>query len=451
MSARPSPRPDSKPSRHQTLHELLHDRGHRSTMRLVTSPPLVRRVAWVLGIVLPLLFLTLLLMPWQQAALGQGRVIAFAPEHRAQNIDAAISGVIDRWHVVEGQYVQEGDLIVTLRDNDPERLGRLERSQVAGQDQLDTVVEQVRSYEAKLVAQEAARDLKIAEAASKVAGLQQKRVGLEATLEVEARQAERLSTLAAEGIASQRDGELAAMKAAKARAQLAALDAEIVAARAARDNARAEGDAKIAAVRAEMQAARSKVAESQQKQLEVESKVRSQAAQEIRAPRDGVVQHVHGGPGGAQVKTGDLLVSFVPDTDSRAVELWIDGNDMPLVHAGEEVRLLFEGWPALQVVGFPGADAGTYAGTVGFVDPTDDGKGKFRVVVRPDPQAHEWPDADRLRQGVRAKGWVLLGQVSLGYELWRRINGFPSLPPVEKGDKPLLPSSKKPKSPRGLE
>jgi membrane fusion protein, adhesin transport system len=30
-----------------------------------------------------------------------------------------------------------------------------------------------------------------------------------------------------------------------------------------------------------------------------------------------------------------------------------------------------------------------------------------------------------LRQGVRVKAWVLLDQVSLGYELWRRMNAFP--------------------------
>ena len=30
-----------------------------------------------------------------------------------------------------------------------------------------------------------------------------------------------------------------------------------------------------------------------------------------------------------------------------------------------------------------------------------------------------------LRQGVRANGWILLDQVSLGFEIWRQFNGFP--------------------------
>ena len=84
------------------------------------------------------------------------------------------------------------------------------------------------------------------------------------------------------------------------------------------------------------------------------------------------------------------------------------------------------------------------------MDATDDGSGTFRVVIVPDPDQPPWPDGEALRQGVRAKGWVLLGQVSLGYELWRQLNGFPPLPPVEKGSSPTLPSAKKPRAPKGL-
>lgn len=36
-----------------------------------------------------------------------------------------------------------------------------------------------------------------------------------------------------------------------------------------------------------------------------------------------------------------------------------------------------------------------------------------------------------LRQGVRALGWIQLGRVRLGYELWRLFNGFPPALPSE--------------------
>jgi hypothetical protein len=62
---------------------------------------------------------------------------------------------------------------------------------------------------------------------------------------------------------------------------------------------------------------------------------------------------------------------------------------------------------------------------VAFVDATDDGRGDFRIVVVPDPEDGPWPAASYLRQGVLAKGWILLDRVRLGFEVWRQFNGFP--------------------------
>lgn len=432
------------------LHALLQRPGAQPAARLLRPPAPVRTVAALLAALLPLLAALLLVMPWQQAALGTGQVIAYAPAERQQAVEAPISGRIEAWFVQEGQWVEAGEPLVELRDNDPLQLSRLSQSRDVGTEQLRTLAQQVRSYEIKLEAERASRDRLVAEYGSKVASLERKRLGLAAEAEVEALQAERLAALAADGITSVRDAELARMKRDKAQAELDALERQIDAERQAQGKARADGDAKIASVQAELEAARVKQSEAEQKQLELEGKVRRQAAQRVEAPRSGRVLRLHGGPGGGQVKAGDALLTLVPDASARAVELRVDGNDMPLVTEGEQVRLLFEGWPALQVVGFPGADAGTYAGRVAFVDATDDGNGKFRIVVTPDPEAPPWPDAQRLRQGVRAKGWVLLGSVSLGYELWRRLNGFPALPPVDKGDALKLPSNKKPRAPSEL-
>ena len=35
-------------------------------------------------------------------------------------------------------------------------------------------------------------------------------------------------------------------------------------------------------------------------------------------------------------------------------------------------------------------------------------------------------------KAVRANGWVLLDEVGLGYELWRRLNGFPPVVSMEE-------------------
>ena len=76
---------------------------------------------------------------------------------------------------------------------------------------------------------------------------------------------------------------------------------------------------------------------------------------------------------------------------------------------------------------------------------TDDGKGKFRVLVLPDETTQEWPNERFLRQGVRANGWVLLDRVPLWYEIWRNMNGFP---PVVSTEEPKDDKSKPPKLPK---
>ena len=170
----------------------------------------------------------------------------------------------------------------------------------------------------------------------------------------------------------------------------------------------------------------------------LEVRVARQATQVIKATLPGTILRLVGGLGGEMVKAGDPLLVLVPDTESRAAEIWVDGNDMPLLAVGRPVRLQFEGWPAVQFVGWPSVAIGTFPGRVALIDATDNGKGKFRLLVVPDPDAGEagrWPSGRYLRQGVRSNAWVLLGQVRLGYELWRQFNGFP---PVIAKEEPGL-------------
>lgn len=138
-----------------------------------------------------------------------------------------------------------------------------------------------------------------------------------------------------------------------------------------------------------------------------------------------------------------------PLTDNKhpgiVAELLMDGNDLPLLRKGDKVRLQFEGWPAVQFVGWPSVAVGTFGGLVYLVDPTANDKGQFRILVEPDPSQPSWPGEDYLRQGVRTQGWVLLNRVSIGWELWRQLNGFPPTreQPEQKSSLPLGPVNRK--------
>ena len=113
--------------------------------------------------------------------------------------------------------------------------------------------------------------------------------------------------------------------------------------------------------------------------------------------------------------------------------------DVPLISKGRRVRVQFDGWPAFQFSGWPSVSVGTFGGKVEVIDYVNTTPGEFRILIVPDENDQPWPDL--LRAGSGIKGWVMLDDVPLWYEIWRQLNGFPpSLyrAPLEKA---ITPSS----------
>ena len=79
----------------------------------------------------------LIIVPWVQNVRGYGRVIAYAPDERQQNITAPVDGVIKEWFVLEGTPVKKGQKIVEIADIDPNIMSRLEREREATQLKLN--------------------------------------------------------------------------------------------------------------------------------------------------------------------------------------------------------------------------------------------------------------------------------------------------------------------------
>lgn len=157
---------------------------------------------------------------------------------------------------------------------------------------------------------------------------------------------------------------------------------------------------------------------------ESETKLSRQENQIIYAPKDGVILKVLAGDSATVVKSGDKLATFAPNLSDPAVEIYVSGNDIPLVIEGRKVRLQFEGWPIIQFSGWPSIAVGTFGGVISSVDSSISENGKFRVIVKKDKN-EEWPDERFLRHGAKSHAWILLNNVSLGYEFWRQLNSFP--------------------------
>lgn len=150
-----------------------------------------------------------------------------------------------------------------------------------------------------------------------------------------------------------------------------------------------------------------------------------QSIQTKVAPSDGTILRLLSAGEATYVNAGDILASFIPDGVERSVALVVNGFDAPLIYPGRKVRLQFDGWPMFQFSGWPGASLGTFAGVIEFVEPIADASGRFRVWIQEDFSEGGWPEERFVRLGSRVRGWVLLEEVQLGYELWRQLNAFP--------------------------
>jgi multidrug efflux pump subunit AcrA (membrane-fusion protein) len=396
---------------------------------------LAKVVVWVFIFTPPALLLT----PWQQNISGIGRVSAFAPLERQQAIEAPVSGRIVQWHAMEGRKVKAGELLMEIADVDPELMGRLTQQKAAASAKLAAKAEELQAYRLQINNLVSTRDLQAATAQYRLEVAQQRArsaseaiASAHATLEAAAIQTQRLQRLHGDGLVSKRELELAERDAIvakrtlnSAKANLEGANAEQNAAQAEIGRIRADAQARIDSANAAAQKTQGELEDSRGSLLKLETDLSRQQSQMIRAPRNGTVLRLLANPQSDVVRQGDPLLVLVPHTDTKAVELWVNGNDAALITHGRHARLQFEGWPAVQFAGWSELAIGTFGGTVEFVDSTDDGKGKFRVMIIPDASDHAWPAERFLRQGVRVNGWILLNRVTMAYELWRQLNAFP--------------------------
>lgn len=444
-------------------------------LHLAQTPRLARRPARLLVLIFVVLPFALLFVPWTQTVHGIGRAIAFNPLQRPQFIVSPIEGRIKKWYVVEGDQVKKGQRVVELVDNDPNLELRLLDEERAILDRLRAAEERVRDIEARIRNLENSRDLAIAVQTSilrqeqaRVQTFEQELLEAQAALEAAKPNYERMKALFESqqgGLASQRDVELAKQALETAQAKVKQAEARVKLGRAsekAAEDSLKKVDADTAAMinleTASRRSAEAEVAAIRRDKAQIEVRIARQRAQYVDAPADGTVFRLlaNAEEGGLLVRPGERLAILVPNVEEQradsadltekdypgiVTELFVDGNDMPLIHKGDPVRLQFEGWPAVQFVGWPSVAVGTFGGRVYLVDPTSDESGRFRILVEPDKDDEPWPDQRYLRQGVRAQGWVLLNRVSIGYEIWRHLNGFPPTrePPESKSGYALGP------------
>ena len=438
----------------RTKNSTSGSKPRRSALAGAATPQIVRVLARLLFITFLAAPFALALVPWQQTVQGQGMVIAYSPVERMQVITARVSGQIRRWHVVEGTRVKMNDPVVDIEDNDPELAARLEAQRGFLAERLVAARLEVAELTAASKAQESARDAAI-QAAEANRQAARKAIEVASQAEANARFAqgfevnrfkmfeELFNNPQFGGLESRLSRDEARMRADrattdtdKAIAEIQRAQATLLTQEALMLQADAAGLSAVAVARSNLRKSEQNLFTIEREIQEIDNRIERFKARIVLAPCDGVVFRISAdvGQGGQYVKEGEDLCTIVPDTNDRVVELLLDGIDAPLVLAYAErtghmphVRLQFEGWPAVQFSGWPELAIGTFGGRIRQVDAASGGGGKFRVLVEPEQRlvGDPWPDPQFLRQGNQAIGWVFLNRVPLGYEIWRRLNGFP--------------------------
>lgn len=385
-------------------------------------------------------------IPWTQNVRAPGSVTTLKPDQRPQTIHSVIAGRIEKWFVQEGDFVAKGDTILfisEIKDDyfDPNLLSRTQEQLTAKEMSVKSYMEKVKALDNQIDALVQTAELKLKQAKNKYKQSQLKVVAdsmdyqaYKVNFDIATTQFERFQGLYDKGLKSLTDLENKRNSMQKAQAEMIAGENKLLTSRNEMINAEVELVSIQAQYRDDIAKAESEKFTALSSMYDAEAVVTKLQNQYmnysvrtglyyITAPQDGYVTQAIQVGLGETIKEGASIVSIMPYDYELAVAMYIKPIDLPLLEKGAPVRIQFDGWPAIVFSGWPNTSYGTYGGKIFAIDNFISDNGKYRVLVAPDPEDHEWPTA--LRVGAGTNNMLLLKDVPIWYELWRQINGFP--------------------------
>lgn len=364
------------------------------------------------------LFFIILFLPWQQNIRGSGKVTALSPSNRPQTVETVIAGRIQIWKIKEGQFVNKGDTIALISEVkekyfDPQFLQRLQQVITAKEQSLKSKDLKAKALQRQISALEDGMRTKVAQSKAKLEAEEVRFNNFKNQYERNEKlfEAGNIPLTKFQDIEYKYQGSQADFTNAK-------IEIERVQAEYLDKINKAESDwnntlADIADTQADLFKLRNELSNME---------IRSQQYH-ILAPQAGFVVKATQAGIGETIKEGDPVCTIMPQSTDIAVEMHVKAMDVPLISKGRRVRIEFDGFPALQFSGWPSISVGTFGGTVEVIDYVNTKPGEFRILVVPDKTDTPWPK--QLRMGSGIKGWVMLDDVRVWFELWRQLNGFP--------------------------
>ncbi len=388
----------------------------------------------------------MMFLPWTQNINTSGTVTTLYQDQRPQEMNTIIPGRIIKWWVKEGDFVRKGDTIVQLADVkddylDPKLVQRTEEQLEAKQKKIVFYNDKISATASQVEAMEMSRNLKLNALDNKLEQLRRKVtsdsaevVSAEIDHGIAVQQLNRAKQMFSEGIIALTEFERRTAHYNKALALLTEKQLklqntrqDITICRIEMSTVRQDAADKIFKAKGEIAAARSEVAATDGEVAKNQNQLANYAIRGSQrwmiAPQSGQIVKAKKSGINEMVKEGEMIVEIVPNKIDQAVELYVQPMDLVLVEKGQQVRLQFDGFPAIVFSGWPQASYGTFVGEVIAVETNRSENGKFRMLVVPVQTEKKWPTALKLGAGVQ--GFALLKNVSIWYELWRQINGFP--------------------------
>ena len=402
----------------------------------------IKNIFW--GLFFVLVFI--LFVPWTQNINTSGIVTTQFQEQRPQQINSIIPGKIIKWWVKEGDFVQKGDTIVELADTkddylDPRLIERTNDQLIAKKQKVDFYDSKITNIKGQIVAIEEGFKLKESAIRNKIQQLERNILidsaelsAAKIDLEVGTNQYNRAGKMLNDGIISLVDYERRTQSFNKAKAgfqekqqKFLNTKQDVLIARIELNTLKQDVNDKLFKLKGDIANSNTEkstvIAEVAKNENEL-SNYRIRGGQKwLVAPQTGQIIKAKKAGINEIVKEGEMIVEIVPNSFKYAVELFVKPMDLALINKGQDVRLQFDGYPAIVFSGWPNSSYGTFAGKISAIETNRNENGQFRVLIIPDMTEKNWPS--NLKIGTGAQGFALLNDVPIWYELWRQLNGFP--------------------------
>ncbi|MEA1916970.1 MAG: hypothetical protein U9N42_05500 [Campylobacterota bacterium] len=414
----------------------MEDYEFKSLQKVELSPK-IRRI-WVITLLIFIALIVMLFLPWQQTVRGQGTLIAYDSTQRDYSILAPIDGFIDEFYVGENEFVKKGAKLFHMVDLDENYILKLQNNKEALEAQYSNTELELLNLENNKNNIEKNLEINLelfsqkeTQLRDKIKSLKLKKIFFEKSYEIQNENFKRVKLLYRDGIESKRVFENAENSFVKSDAQLKKLRVDIDVELRNIEILKEEKKRFLVDTNTQIKSMQNRIISTNSRLKSLTQQLTSESLNidryksgEVVAKKDGYVVRIFKNDKNKFIKKGEEVLHFSPIVSEKAIRLKVSDFNMPLIKEGLKARIMFYGWPALQISGWPKIQYGSFAGVIKKVEHVSHDRGYFYAYIVQD--AHEpWPKGDELRVGTQASVWVRLSTVPIWYQLWRLMNALP--------------------------